>query len=126
MKNKFLTKKSLIIVVIIMAVAFLIGWGYWSFKNAIPDSPDTITLSEGRQVHFESLYVGLSSVNNNLAWLSIHKDGEEGSVNKQVIAGDIISIYGYTIEIKSVNKEYNFSLMPGSSHGNIKFIIKKQ
>jgi amino acid permease len=126
MKKKFSTKKTIIIVAIIIAVVILIGLSYQSFKNIIPEDPDTITLSEGRQIHFESLYVGLSSVSNNSAWLSIHKSDEEGSTSKQVVAGDTINIYGYKIEIKSVNKEYNFSIMPGSSHGNVKFIIKKQ
>jgi len=126
MKNKFLTKKIIIIVAIIIAVTVLIGWGYHSSKNTIPESPDTITLSEGRQTHFENLYVGLSSVNDDSAWLSIHNDGEEGSTTKQIVAGDTIDIYGYKIEIKSVYDSWIPSIMPGSSHSNVKLIIKKQ
>ena len=126
MKKKISTKKIIIIVSIIIAVIILICWGYQSYKNSTPDSKDTITLNQGTQARFETLSIGLNSVNDNSAWLSIHKDGEEESTNKQVVAGDTIDIYGYKIEIKSVNKVYNFSTKPGSSHGNVKFIIKKQ
>lgn len=126
MKKKNSTKKTIIIVAITLLIAILIGWGYWSSRNTIPDSPGTITLNQGTQARFESLSIGLSSVDNNSAWLSIHMDGEEGSTNKQVVAGDTISIYGYNIEIKSVNKGFSFSTKPGSSNGNVKFIINKQ
>ena len=125
-KKNYSSTRILIAVAIILAAIVLVSWGYFSYKNTAMDSPDTITLSTGTQTRFESLYIGLSSISDNSAWLSIHKDGEEGSTTKQVAAGDTINIYGYTIEIKSVNKSYNFSFMPGSSHGNVKFIINKQ
>ena len=126
MKNKRSTQKTIIIVAIIISIIILIGWLYLSYKNNISESPDIITLNQGTQANFENLYIGLSSINNNSAWLSIHQDGNEGSTNKQVIAGDTIEVYGYEIEIKSVNKKYNFSIKPGSSQGNIKFIVTKQ
>lgn len=126
MKKKKSAKKTKIIIVIIIVVAILIGWGYQSSKNITPDPPGTTTLSQGTQARFETLSIGLSSVDDNSAWLSIHKDGETGSTNKQVVAGDTISIYGYNIEIKSVNKGFSFSTKPGYSHGNVKFIIEKQ
>lgn len=126
MKNKFSTKKTIIIIAIIIVAAVLIGWGYQSSKNITPDTPGTITLIQGTQTRFESLSIGLSSIDSNSAWLSIHKDGETGSTNKQVVAGDTIIIYGYKIEIKSVNKGNSFSFKSGSSHGNVKYIINKQ
>lgn len=125
MKNKFFAKKFVVFVAIIIIATILVGWGYQYSKNAKPKSPDTITLSQGTQARFESLYIGLNSVNADSAWLSFHKDDEEGSINKQVIAGETIEIYGYKIEIESVNKSFIFSFKPGSSSGNIKFIIKK-
>ena len=126
MKKKLSTKKIIIIVAIIIAIVVLIGWGYQSFKNTSPESPGTITLSQGTQARFESLDIGLNSVNDDSAWLSFHKDGEEGSTTKQVTANETIEIYGYKIEIESVNKSFNFSFKPGSGSGSIKFIIKKQ
>jgi hypothetical protein len=126
MKKKKTTKKTAIIVAIIIVVAILICWGYKSSKNITPDVPGTITLSQGTQARFESLSIGLSSIDNNSAWLSIHKDGDEESTNKQVATSDTISIYGYNIEIKSINKGYSFFNKPGSSQGNVKFIIEKQ
>lgn len=126
MKNKLLTKKAIIIIAMIIAVVVLIGWGYQHSKNTTPESQDTITLNQGTQTRFEILSIGLSNIDNNSAWLSIHKDGEEGSTNKQVVAGNTFDIYGYKIEIQSVNKKYNFSIKSGSSRGNVKFIIKKQ
>lgn len=125
MKNKILSKKN-IIVAIILVVAVLIGWGYWSSKNSKPESPDTVTLSQGTQARFEGLSIGLSNVDNDSAWISVYIDGEEEATNKQVVAGDTFNIYGYKIEIMSINKGFNFSFKSGSSHGNIKFIINKQ
>lgn len=109
-----------------MVVIVLITWSYQSLKSTTPESPDTIMLKQGTQAHFENLYIGLSSVDNNSAWLSFHKDSEEGSTTKRVVAGETIEIYGYKIEIKSVNDSWIPSIMPGSSSDNIKFIIKKQ
>jgi hypothetical protein len=125
-KKKNSTKKTFIIITIVIVVAVLIGWGYQSSKNITPDSPGTITLSQGNQARFETLSIGLSSVDKDSAWLSIYKDGETGSTSKQIVAGDKINIYDYNIEIKSVNKGFSFSTKPGSSHGNVKFIINKQ
>jgi hypothetical protein len=126
MKKINSTKKTILISALIALIAVLIGWGYQSSKNIIPDSPDTLTVSQGTQAHFETLFIGLNSVDNNSAWLSIHKDGEEGSTTKRVIAGDIVAIYNYIIEIKSVNKGFSFSTKLGSGHGNVKFIVRKQ
>lgn len=125
MKKKKTTKKTIIIVAVIIVAAILICWGYLSFKNIITDPPGTITLSQGTQTRFESLNIGLSSIDSNSAWLSIHKDGETGSTNKQVVAGDTINIYGYNIEIQSVNKSSSFFTKPGSSQGNVKLTISK-
>jgi len=126
MKKKKTTKKTAIIVAIIIVVVILICWGYLSSKNITPDAPGTITLSQGTQARFETLFIGLSSVDSNSAWLSIHKDGQEGSSQKQVVVGDTLSIYGYNIEIQSVNKSSGFFTKPGSSQGNVKLIINKQ
>ena len=126
MKKKFAGKKTMILVAIIAAVAVLIVWSYKSFKNTIPDSSDTITLSEGRQTHFDNLFIGLSSVDKKSAWISIHKDGDEESTQKQLSAGESVEIDGYIIEIKSVNDSWIPSLTPGSSGSKIKFTIKKQ
>lgn len=126
MKDKFSRKKIIITAVVIIAIIASIAWGYYLSRNIPPEPPDTITLLEGRQTHFENLDVGLNSVDDDSAWLSIRKEGEEGSITKQVTAGEIIDIHGYKIEIGSVNEVSNSSSMPGSSQSNVKFTIKKQ
>lgn len=120
------TKKSLhFIYIAIIIVLVLVGWGIKSQNLFNPDSADTKTLSQGTQMRFDELTISLSSVSENSAWLFIRKDGEKEDVKKSVIQGDVVSVYGYTIEIKSVKESANPSILPGSSHGSIKFIINK-
>lgn len=126
MKNKILTKKAAIVAAIIIVAVVFIGWSYQSYRNTIQESPNTIILNQGTQAHFETLSIGLSSVDNDSAWLSIRKDGEADSTTRQVVAGDTVDIYGYRIEIRSVNKGYNFSFKPGASNGNVKLVVDKQ
>lgn len=124
-KRKKSKKILLFIFIAIIIVLVLVGWGIKSQNHSVPDSADTKTLSQGTQMRFDGLNIALGSVSENSAWLIVHKDGENEDVKKSVVKGDVVNAYGYTIEIKSVKESANPSILPGSSHGSIKFIIKK-
>jgi hypothetical protein len=114
-------KKMLIIT--FLAIAVFIGWIAWYKNTSIPEPADTQTLSQGTQMHFGEISIGLSSVDDKSALLVIRKEGLTDSVSESVVAGDKVVIYGYTINVSSVKKSFNLSLLPGSSHGYVKFTI---
>lgn len=111
------------IIVTFLAVIIFIGWIVWYKNTSISEPANTQTLSQGTQMHFGEIFIGLSSVNDKSALLVIHKEGLTDSVSKSVVAGDKVVIYGYTINVSSVKKSFNSSLLPGSSHGYVKFTI---
>src|SRR3989344_257246 len=73
------------------------------------DTSNTVTILEGRQLRFGVTDIALGSVNDNLAVLFIHKEGESGSTSRTVAIGDKFEIDGYTIEVKSVRENCNIS-----------------
>lgn len=110
-------------IVTFMAIIIFIGWIVW-YKNAsISEPTNTQKLSQGTVIHFDEISIGLGNINDKSALLVIHKEGLTDSVSKTVVAGDKVEIYGYTINVSSVNNSFNLSLLPGSSHGYIKFTI---
>ena len=116
--------KKIIIVTFLASIIF-IGWIVW-YKNTSTSEPaNTETLSQGTQMHFGEISIGLSSVDDKSALLVIHKEGLTDSVSKSVVAGDKVVIYDYTINVSSVKKSFNPSLLPGSSRGYVKFTITK-
>lgn len=147
MEKKFYQKSGpylvIGVIVIIVVVIVLIIWAIksqtWPAPSPSPEtspsgqgpqttpsnSSEAYTLSQGNQMHYGDIFIALGNVNNNSAWLYVHKDGEN-DVKQSVAAGDQVQSFGYTIEVKSVEKIANPSTLPGSSHGDIKFIISKQ
>jgi len=124
MKSKLLTKSSLFIVIITIIIFGIVVYiGLYNSPNL--DPPNTQTLSQGTQMRFEDLSIGLININDNSAWLSINKNSTGESTKKLVHKGDKVDVYGYIIEINSVHKSGNLSSSPGSSHGYIKFVINK-
>ena len=111
------------IIVTFLAIIIFIGWIVWYKNTSISEPANTQTLSQGTQMHFGEIFIGLSSVNDKSALLVIHKEGLTDSVSKSVVAGDKVVIYDYTINVNSVKKSFNPSLLPGSSHGYVKFTI---
>jgi len=111
------------IIVTFLSIIIFIGWIVWYKNTSISESADTQTLSQGTQMHFGEIFIGLSSINDTSAVLVIHKEGLTDSISKSVVAGDNVVIYGYTINVISVKKSFNPSLLPGSSHGYVKFTI---
>ena len=112
-----------IIIVVFLAIIIFIGWIVWYKNTSISEPANTQTLNQGTQMHFGEISIGLSSVNDKSALLVIHKEGLTDSVSKSVVADDKVVIYGYTINVSSVKKSFNPSLLPGSSHGYVKFTI---
>jgi hypothetical protein len=111
------------IIITFLAIFVFIGWIVWYKNTSISEPANTQTLSQGTQMHFGEIFIGLSNVNDTSALLVIHKEGLTDSVSKSVVAGDKVVIYGYTINVSSVKKSFNPSLLPGSSHGYVTFTI---
>lgn len=112
-----------LIIVSFLSIIIFVGWIVW-YKNAsISESTNTQRLNRGTVMHFGEISIGLGNINDKSALLVIHKEGLTDSVSKTVVAGDRVEIYGHTINVSSVNNSFNLSLLPGSSHGYIKFTI---
>ena len=114
--------KKMIIVTFLTIIIF-IGWVVWYKNTSISEPLNTQTLSQGTQMRFGEISIGLSSVDDKSALLVILKEGLTDSVSKSVVAGDKVVIYDYTINVSSVEKSFNPSLLPGSSRGYVKFTI---
>ena len=123
MKKKISKRPLLLIAIVLLTITIFIVGAIWYKNPNIPEPTNTRTLSQGTSMHFGELSIGLSSVNDKSALLAIHKKGLTDSVNKSVTAGDKIVIYGYTISVSLVKKPFNPSILPGSSHGYVKFTI---
>lgn len=122
--RKILFKKQLsLIIIVALAIITLIGWIVWNKNNNITELENTQTLNQGTQMRFGELSIGLSSINDKSALLVIHKENMEDSISKSVVAGNEVSIYGYTIKVNSIEKSVNPSALPGSTVGYIKFTI---
>lgn len=120
MKKKILIGlATLVLSLVILLVVFKGG-------NNPPDPAGTQTLSQGVQMRYDDIYIALGNVDNDSAWLNFHNNKTDETTQKQVKAGDSIEVYGYTIKVSSVKKTANPSIAPGSSHGNVKFVIIKQ
>ena len=63
------------IIVTFLAIIIFIGWLVWYKNTSIPEPANTQTLSQGTQMHFGEIFIGLSSVNDKSALLVIHKEG---------------------------------------------------
>ncbi|MFA5777485.1 MAG: hypothetical protein WC906_03540 [Parcubacteria group bacterium] len=129
MKNsiKIIIGISMVIILSLITV-FLIWQNFkYNFLTSETDlnNPNLITINSGTQVHFENLLVGLADIQNNTANLYFNSDGTNNSSLKKVIAGDKFEMNGYSVEVKSVEKAYNPSVLPGASHGKVKLIITK-
>ena len=99
---------------------------YVSSSVSPPDPAGTTTLAEGTQMRYGDVSVALGDVNKDSAWMYFHNNKTDVSTQKQVKAGDTVDVYGYSIKINSLEKVANPSILPGSSHGYVKFIINKQ
>ncbi len=107
------------IVLIVICLAYL----YHPYEK---DSVDWKSLSQGTQLRYSDLSIGLTNVDNDKAWLTIRKDGETSEpIKKTVITGDKFEAYGYEIEIKSVAKKWFSRFRSGSNIGTLKLIIDK-
>jgi len=109
-------------ILIIGLVILLVGYGIWG--NSPPDPAGTTTLAEGTQMQYGDINVALGDVSENSAWMYFHNNKTDVSTQKQVKTGDTVDVYGYSIKINSVKEVANPSILPGSSHGYVKFIIK--
>lgn len=116
-------KKMIVICLAVLALGLLI---FLAGRNNPPDPAGTNTLSQGTQMHYGNIDVALGNINNDSAWMYFHNNKTGASTQKQVKAGDTVVVYSYSIKINSVKKTLNPSTAPGSSHGNVKFVIVKQ
>lgn len=122
MKNK-----KMIIGLVILAVGVVtMAAGYVLFNNNAADQPGTTKLTQGTQMNYEDISIGLSSIENDTAWLSVRSKETNESTSKQAKAGDKIDVYGYQIAISSVKKGSNLSTVPGSNQGYVKFVVNKK
>lgn len=123
--KKRLSKHVIIITLIVLIVTLftlllIIG------SNNTPADPNLKTLSQGRQMRYNEISIGLANVLDKSGQIVIHKDNGTADISKQVKAGDTITAYGYEIEIRSVNRSFNLSTKPGASSGSITFVINKK
>lgn len=119
-------KKKVLIVLAILVVSLIIILVGYRRGNNPPDPAGTQTLNQGTQMRYDDIYIALGNVNNDSAWLNFHNRKTDETTQKQVKAGDIVDVFGYSIKINSIKKTANPSIAPGSSHGNVKFVINKQ
>lgn len=120
-------KKKLLVSLIVAALIVVAVFSYKYFKDSNnQDLQNTKILNQGTQMHFDKLDIGLMSINNKSAWISFFDKNTESSTQKLVNIDDNIEIYGYVLQIKSVSESENFSLIPGSSQGYVKFTIIKK
>jgi hypothetical protein len=125
MSRKKKSSKLIFFAAVILIVLVILGWIGRSEPLTNSDSANIRTLSQGTQMHFDDLFIGLASVSGKSAWLIINKQGQTNSERRQVMAGDKVDIYGYTILVKSINASFNLSVLPGSSHGSVQLDINK-
>jgi len=122
MKNK-----KIFIGIAILAIGVLaVLTGYALLNNHPIDPPGTTKLTQGTQMNYEDISIGLSSIENDTAWLSVRSKETNESTSNQAKAGDKIDIYGYQIAISSVKKGSNLSIVPGSNQGYVKFVVNKK
>jgi hypothetical protein len=120
-------KKNILIGLVILMVGMLVLLiVYVGGNNNTVDQPGTTTLTTGTQMRYGDISIGLSNIENDSASLSIHDNVTDVSAQKQVKAGDTIDVYGYQIMINSVKALANPSILPGASHGYVKFVVNKK
>lgn len=113
-----------IFLVVLLAIIGLVWIGM--HQNSTIDDPNLKTLSTGTQLRFENLDVGLVDIKSSSAILVFHPDQTNDETRKTLSVGDKFTIYGYTVEIKAVERAFNPSRLIGASHGDVKFLINKQ
>ncbi len=119
-------KKKLFIGLVILVIGIVIVLVFYRGGNNPLDPTGTQTLNQGTQMRYGDINIALGNVDNDSAWLNFRNSKTDETSQKQVKAGDTVDIYGYTIKVSSVKKTANPSTAPGSSHGNVKFVINKQ
>lgn len=108
-------------IVIILIVIFIV-YIYWIGNR---DTDNLKTVSQGTQVRYNNISIGLTNVEDSKAWLMIKKEDDvDESLKKVVIVNDKFEAFGHTIEIKSVDKNWFGGFVSGSGTGTIKLIIK--
>lgn len=122
MKNKKIFIGLAVLAIGVLAVLI----GYVFLNNHAIDLPGTTKLTQGTQMNYEDISIGLSSVENDTAWLSVRDNVTSESTSKQAKAGDKIDVYGYQISISSVKETFNPSILPGSGLGYVKFVVNKK
>jgi hypothetical protein len=129
MKNSIKIIIGISAVIVLSFIAAFFIWQNFYHNSPSPDidlnNPNLITISMGTQGHFENLLVGLGDIQNNTANLYFNSDGTNDFDMKKVVAGDKFEMKGYSVEVKTVEKAYNPSILLGASHGNVKLIISK-
>jgi hypothetical protein len=122
MKKKRMTASlvTLAIGVLIVLVSYVI------LNNRTLDEPGTTRLTQGTQTRYEDISIGLSSIENDTAWLSVRDNVTSESTTKQAKADETIEAYGYQIVVDSIKKSSNSSILPGSSQDYIKLRVNKK
>ena len=118
---------SVLLLVLLFALIVILIWNYCDRNSTSTDADNGLrTINAGTQANFDDLGIGLGSIQDDSASISIHSKSASESTNKTVVQGDKFEIYGYTIEVKSVKRTANISQLIGSSHGYIKLLVNKQ
>ena len=119
-------KKKILIGLAILVTGLIIVLVVYKGGNNPPDPAGTQTLSQGTQMRYGDINIALSNMDDSSAWLSFRNSKTDETTQKQVKAGESVDVYDYTIKINTVTKSANPSTAPGSSQGNVKFVINKQ
>ena len=123
---RHMKKKNILIGLAILVTCLIIVLVGYRWGNNPPDPAGTQTLSQGTQMRYGDINIALSNVDDSSAWLSFRNSKTDETTQKQVKAGESVDVYDYTIKINTVTKSANPSTAPGSSQGNVKFVINKQ
>lgn len=124
-KNPRLKKSNKIIICLLLILVIMLAV-YLVWRDE--DNPSGyLSLEQGTQMRYEDILIGLINVDDDAAWLAIRKDGDSGeSLTESLSEEETLNAYGYTIEIKSIEKDRIPSWLPGSGNGKIEFVINKE
>lgn len=124
--KKTKSRKYILGIILIILLGFIVLVWWAERQNPAIDDPNLHTLSTGTQLKFENLFIGLGGIQGNSAILVFHPDQTNDETRKTVSKGDKFEVYGYTIEVKAVEKAFSPSALIGASHGDVKFLINKK